>query len=136
MLLRWAAGILLIREVPNRAWVVKQIHAAAQKDQADRDPLNRSTTWKAEGPGMMPRPFDVRGPSYMCDGTERGGVSSLMAILIVSPCLGLLLTRTPLFLYAFRLATARFHLIQVPSRWRTFSASLANLILPLRISCH
>jgi hypothetical protein len=51
-----------------RAWVVKQIHAAAQKDQADRDPLNRSTTWKAEGPGMMPGPFDVRGPSTCATG--------------------------------------------------------------------
>jgi isopropylmalate/homocitrate/citramalate synthase len=51
-----------------RAWVIKHIHAAVQKDQADRDPLNRSTTWKAEGPGMMPRPFDVRGPSTCATG--------------------------------------------------------------------
>jgi hypothetical protein len=45
-----AAGILLIREVPNRAWVVKQIHAAAQKDQADRDPLIEAQPGKQKAP--------------------------------------------------------------------------------------
>jgi hypothetical protein len=50
--------------------------------------------------------------------------------------LRLLLTRDPLFLCAFRSATVRFHLIHVLSRCTSYCASVANLILPLRMSCH
>jgi hypothetical protein len=87
-----------------------------------------------KGPGAMPGPFvlwatvyvwviSARGPdafslvtaAYTGGGADRG-TEFRMATVIISPSLGLLLIRRPLFLYAFRSATACFHLIHVPSR--------------------
>jgi hypothetical protein len=91
--------------------------------------LRRNT--ESEGPG----PF-VRLGDHLCASAPNEGESVLLWDPDRFTLFRAAADPAPVILYSFSSATACPHLIHVPSKRTSFSASVSNLILPLRISCH